>query len=56
MVDAAPASIRARRVAVSGNMRSMKKRAVTSFAFKRAAEPFAFGNFASTASAILHHM
>ena len=56
MVDAAPDLTRASRVAVSGSIRSMKKRAVTSFAFRRAAAPLAFGNLAIAASAILHHM
>jgi len=46
--------MRVSRVAVSGNMRSMKKRAVTSFAFMRCAEPLAF--LAIAASAIRHHM
>src|SRR5262249_50288542 len=49
MVEPAPAWMRASRVAVSGSIRSMKKRAVTSFAFRRAAVPVALGNLASAA-------
>ena len=54
IVEAAPDWMRARCVAVSGNMRSMKKRAVTSFAFIAGAAPLP--DLASTASAIRHHM
>src|SRR6185369_2181708 len=55
MVEPAPAWIRASRVAVSDSIRSMKKRAMMSLAFRRAAEPLALGNLASAASGILHH-
>src|SRR5262249_6787783 len=57
MVDLAPASMRAKWVAVSGNMRSTKKRPVTSLAFMRSAAPSApLANLAFAASTIRHHM
>ena len=51
---AAPDWMRARCVAVSGSMRSMKKRPVTSFAVMRASAPAA--SFACAALAMRHHM
>ena len=56
IVRAAPDWMRAKCVAVSGSMRSMKKRAVASLAFMPAAAPFAFGSLAIAASAIRAHM
>ena len=51
---AAPAWMRARCAPVSGSMRSMKKRPVTSFAVMRSSAPAA--SFACAASAMRHHM
>jgi hypothetical protein len=56
IVEVAPAWMRARWLAVSGSVRSMKKRAVTSLVFMRGPEPLALGNFKSAASAMRHHI
>src|SRR5713101_1493038 len=56
IVLAAPAWMRARWVAVSGSMRSMKKRPVTSLACMRVASPSPPASLACAASTIRYHM
>ena len=56
MTVSAPAAILASRVAVSGSVRSMKKRPATSLASMRSATPFPSALFATAALAILPHI
>ena len=53
---AEPARMRARCTLLSGSMRSMKKRAVTSFAFMRVASPDPLASFSCATSTIRHHI